>query len=108
YTVRTAERPCQSRLPAARRGATISSLPVTPPSGPLGWSNGVDTRILRTPTSLWPWRAIAQFRYGNTDESRCTGTLIGPRHLVTAAHCINEKGTNNWYTIRGAPDNNGL
>jgi V8-like Glu-specific endopeptidase len=83
-------------------------LPVTPPSGPLGWSNGVDTRILRTPTSLWPWRAIAQFRYGNTDESRCTGTLIGPRHLVTAAHCINEKGTNNWYTIRVAPGKNGV
>jgi V8-like Glu-specific endopeptidase len=75
---------------------------------PQGWSNGVDTRIIRSPTTWWPWRTISQFTYGNEDDSRCTGTLIGPRHLVTAAHCINQQGTNTWYTTRVAPGKNGI
>ncbi|MFW6079586.1 MAG: trypsin-like serine protease, partial [Gemmatimonadota bacterium] len=75
-------------------------------SDPLGWSDGVDTRIVRTATTTWPWRAIAQFTYGGTD-SRCTGTLIGPRHVITAAHCINEFGTNKWFTTTVAPARNG-
>lgn len=77
------------------------------PIQPFGWSNGIDTRIIRTPTTLWPWRSISQFRYGNSQQSGCSGTLIGPRHLITAAHCINEKGTNNWYTVRVTPAKNG-
>lgn len=83
--------------------------PVEPyaPLQPFGWSNGVDTRIIRTPTTLWPWRSINQFRYGNSQQSGCSATLIGPRHLITAAHCINEKGTNNWYTFRATPAKNG-
>jgi len=74
---------------------------------PQGWSNGVDTRVMLTATTAWPWRTISQFRYGSKDESRCTGTLIGPRHLITAAHCINEQGTNTWGTIQVAPGKNG-
>jgi V8-like Glu-specific endopeptidase len=82
--------------------------PARPAVAPGGWSNGIDTRSIRTPTTLWPWRAISQFRYGSTDESRCSGTLIGPRHLITAAHCINEQGTNNWFTIQVTPGKNGV
>jgi V8-like Glu-specific endopeptidase len=82
--------------------------PVAAVASPAGWSNGVDTRIVRSPTTAWPWRTISQFRYGSVDESRCTGTLIGPRHLVTAAHCINKQGTNQWYTIRVAPGKDGI
>lgn len=73
----------------------------------LGWSNGTDSRIVRTPTSLWPWRAISQFHSVGGDNSNCTGTLIGPRHLITAAHCINRMGTNTWYTFGIAPGRNG-
>lgn len=94
-------------LPALLHEAQPANAAV-PPHSPGGWSNGVDTRILRSATTAWPWRTISQFRYGNADESRCTGTLIGPRHLVTAAHCINKKGTNQWYTIRVAPGKNGV
>jgi V8-like Glu-specific endopeptidase len=86
-------------------GSGVSVIDVV---SPLGWSNGVDTRIVRTPTTVWPWRTISQFTYGNNSDSGCTGTLIGPRHLVTAAHCINEKGTNNWYTVRVTPARNGI
>lgn len=71
-----------------------------------GWSNGIDTRVIRSPTTLWPWRTISQFTYGGS-QSGCTGTLIGPRHVVTAAHCINQQGTNIWYTVTVTPARNG-
>lgn len=93
-------------LPAIN--GTGQASPTPSAQTPDGWSNGVDTRIMRTATTSWPWRTISQFRYGTVDESRCTGTLIGPRHLVTAAHCINQQGTNTWFTIRVAPGKNGV
>ena len=72
------------------------------------WSNGVDSRTIKSPTTLWPWRTISQFTYGNSNNSGCTGTLVGPRHIITAAHCINERGTNNWYTVKITPARNGV
>jgi V8-like Glu-specific endopeptidase len=83
--------------PAARAG-----------DGGLGWSNGDDSRIIRTPTTLWPWRAISQFSSTGGDNSNCSGTLIGPRHLITAAHCINAIGTNTWFTFDVAPGRDGV
>jgi V8-like Glu-specific endopeptidase len=70
-----------------------------------GWSNGTDNRVLRSPTTLYPWCTIAQHGSG---DSTCSSTLIGPRHLITAAHCINQRGTTNWYTVRVDPGRNGL
>ncbi len=75
-----------------------------------GWSNGTDNRILINNPSIWPYRAISQFR-GNgssTHNSSCSGTLIGPRHIITAAHCMNEQGTNNWFSPRITPAKNGF
>lgn len=94
---------------ASAAGQGVASMAAALPGDPTtdGWSNGVDTRIVRTPTTTWPWRTISQFRYGSSEESGCSGTLIGPRHLITAAHCINEQGTNNWYTFRVTPAKNG-
>jgi V8-like Glu-specific endopeptidase len=72
----------------------------------MGWSNGTDSRMLLTGTTAWPWRTIAQFTYGGND-SRCSGTLIGPRHIITAAHCINNQGTNTWLMPTITPARNG-
>lgn len=79
------------------------------PLRPLGWSNGMDTRILRTPTTLWPWRTITQSSsWPNGEQSRCTMTLIGPRHLITAAHCLVDFGTNNWKQRKLTPARDGV
>ncbi len=68
---------------------------------PDGWSQGVDNRSLLTSTTLWPWRAIVHF------SNNCSGVLVGPRHILTAAHCINQRGTNNWSSFTVSPGRNG-
>jgi V8-like Glu-specific endopeptidase len=47
-----------------------------------------DGRTRRDANTQYPWRAIGLV---TSDQSgRCTGTQIGPRHVLTAAHCVEE------------------
>jgi V8-like Glu-specific endopeptidase len=95
-------------LPWTTRGAAPSGIASLGAAQPLGWSEGDDSRILRTPTTLWPWRTITQSSsWPDGEQSRCTMTLIGPRHLITAAHCLVDFGTNNWKARKLTPARNG-
>lgn len=96
-------------LPALRRNARQLFGGRVGPMASEGWSDGSDTRILRTPTTLWPWRAITQSSsWPDGEQSRCTMTLIGPRHLITAAHCLVNFGTTEWKTRKLTPARDGV
>ena len=53
------------------------------------WSQGNDSRVRRTETTSFPWRTVA-------DMGGCTATFIGPRHIVTAAHCLYSRKKAAW------------
>jgi V8-like Glu-specific endopeptidase len=96
-------------MPAVIAQATPASVTVAfARLRPAGWSNGDDSRTVRTPTTLWPWRTITQSSsWPNGEQSRCTMTLIGPRHLITAAHCLVDFGTSNWKARKLTPARSG-
>lgn len=69
-----------------------------------GWSNNHDSRVRYTNTTTYPFSAIGTLYDGGGD---CTGTRIGPRIVLTAAHCIYDRDTASFSTVNFKPGRNG-
>jgi len=58
--------------------------------------SGKDQRVPIEPTD-WPWRAIGRVNLADRVVRRhCTGTLVGPRLVVTAGHCLFNHRLGRW------------
>ena len=73
---------------------------------------GADNRQLRLNTTAYPWRVMGAVLPPGSPLSECSGSLIGPRHLLTAGHCIHKGGggkDSGWFINRKiAPGQKGI
>jgi V8-like Glu-specific endopeptidase len=46
----------------------------------------------------WPWSSIGRVNIATITRTRfCTGSLVGPRTVITAAHCMFDDRLNEWF-----------
>jgi V8-like Glu-specific endopeptidase len=61
-------------------------------------------------TDVWPWRALVFLdrTLANGAASWCSGTLVGPDTVLTAAHCLFDRPSGGWaQRVRVVPGKRG-
>ena len=67
-----------------------------PTSYPSGILAAIDHRVPISPDA-WPWISIGRVNVSaGLGRNYCSGTLIGPRQVLTAAHCLFDTRLNTW------------
>ncbi|AKF05492.1 trypsin-like serine peptidase [Sandaracinus amylolyticus] len=61
-----------------------------------GWSNAQDTRTLRGTIGVAHTDSAHRRLVSLGTNGGCSGTLVGPKHIVTAAHCIRNFTNGTW------------
>lgn len=82
-TARPAVQASAAENPAFAVGHTGTVRPAVTPGGPAGSWEALDSLD-------WPWSAIGKVNvvFDIRRRGQCTGTLVGPRLVLTAAHCL--------------------
>ena len=57
---------------------------------------GKDTRQRDYPTTTYPRRVFGAIHSPTSDWHYCSGAKVGPRHFLTAGHCMFNKDTKKW------------
>jgi Trypsin-like peptidase domain len=69
------------------------------------WDWAIPFPLQERGTAGWPQSALTNFS-PDGEFSSCTGTMVGPRHVVTAAHCV-YGGGNVWHDFYVIPGRDG-
>jgi protease YdgD len=70
-----------------RRAVVLALLALTPGALDAG-AGGLDRRVRVDPDTV-PWRAIGKLQAVSENfRKTCTGTLVGPALVLSAAHCL--------------------
>jgi protease YdgD len=78
-------RPAPAPRPEAEARPAVPRQPQAPPAAPRRVGVGrEDPRVPMDPSAA-PWRGVGRLQ---REGASCTGALVGPRSVITAAHCV--------------------